>query len=218
VLSLLETPSLEKLKQAFTGLEEGTKGIEEIEVVFRYLNESVPELAFDISLARGLNYYTGCIFEVKVDTSAYPGFSMGSIGGGGRYDNLTGVFGLNGVSGVGVSFGAERIYDVMEELNLFPADVQKDIEVLFVALDEESHRYAFTQVSALRQAGIACDLYPEPTKMKKQMSYANARNVPFVAIIGETERQEGKVSLKNMVTGEQKDVSVTELRHHFTNQ
>jgi histidyl-tRNA synthetase len=136
VLSLLETPSLDKLKQAFTGLEEGTKGIEEIEVVFGYLNESVPELAFDISLARGLNYYTGCIFEVKVDTSDYPGFSMGSIGGGGRYDNLTGVFGLNGVSGVGVSFGAERIYDVMEELNLFPADVQKDIEVLFVALDE----------------------------------------------------------------------------------
>ena len=215
VLSLLETPSLDKLKQAFTGLEEGTKGIEEIEVVLRYLNESVSELAFDISLARGLNYYTGCIFEVKVDTSAYPGFSMGSIGGGGRYDNLTGVFGLNGVSGVGVSFGAERIYDVMEELNLFPADVQKDIEVLFVALDEESHRFAFTQVLALRQAGIACDLYPEPTKMKKQMSYANARNVPFVAIIGETERQEGKVSLKNMVTGEQKDVSVTELSNYF---
>ncbi len=200
--------------------EIGKKGCEEILKVLKYLEtilDKIP-LEFNISLARGLNYYTGCIFEVKVDTSAYPGFSMGSIGGGGRYDNLTGVFGLNGVSGVGVSFGAERIYDVMEELNLFPADVQKDIEVLFVALDEESHRYAFTQVSALRQTGIACDLYPEPTKMKKQMSYANARNVPFVAIIGETERQKGKVSLKNMVTGEQKDVSVTELRHHFTNQ
>jgi histidyl-tRNA synthetase len=140
---------------------------------------------------------------------------MGSIGGGGRYDNLTGVFGLNGVSGVGVSFGAERIYDVMEELNLFPEDVQKDIEVLFVALDEESHRYAFKQVGILRQAGIPCDLYPEPTKMKKQMSYANARKVPFVAIIGETEREAGKVSLKNMVTGEQMDVEISSLSSYF---
>lgn len=140
---------------------------------------------------------------------------MGSIGGGGRYDNLTGVFGLNGVSGVGVSFGAERIYDVMEELNLFPPDVQKDIEVLFVALDEESHKYAFKQVSLLRQSGIPCDLYPEPTKMKKQMSYANTRNVPYVAIIGESERLVGKVSLKNMITGEQSDVSVFEISNYF---
>ncbi len=217
VLQLLDISDLDSLKQAFLGLEEGTKGIEEIQTVLDYLDGSISELTFDISLARGLNYYTGCIFEVKVDTSAsgHPGFVMGSIGGGGRYDNLTGVFGLNGVSGVGVSFGAERIYDVMEELNLFPSDVQKDIEVLFVALDEESHKYAFTQVSSLRQAGIACDLYPEPAKMKKQMSYANARNVPYVAIIGETERQENKVSLKNMVTGEQKDVKVEDLKNMF---
>lgn len=219
VLSLLNTQNISALKLAFDGLQEGTKGIEEIQTVLDYLDGSIPELTFDISLARGLNYYTGCIFEVKVDTSAsgHPGFVMGSIGGGGRYDNLTGVFGLNGVSGVGVSFGAERIYDVMEELNLFPSDVQKDIEVLFVALDGESHKYAFKQVSSLRQAGIACDLYPEPAKMKKQMSYANARNVPYVAIIGETERQEGKVSLKNMVTGEQEDISIANLSHHFTN-
>jgi histidyl-tRNA synthetase len=217
VLQLLDISDLASLKQAFLGLDEGTKGIEEIQTVLDYLVGSIPELTFDISLARGLNYYTGCIFEVKVDTSAsgHPGFVMGSIGGGGRYDNLTGVFGLNGVSGVGVSFGAERIFDVMEELNLFPSDVQKDIEVLFVALDEESHKYAFKQVSSLRDAGIACDLYPEPTKMKKQMSYANARNVPYVAIIGETERQENKVSLKNMVTGEQKDISVDLLSQEF---
>ncbi len=217
VLQLLDISDLASLKQAFLGLEVGTNGIEEIQTVLDYLDGSIPELTFDISLARGLNYYTGCIFEVKVDTSAsgHPGFVMGSIGGGGRYDNLTGVFGLNGVSGVGVSFGAERIYDVMEELNLFPSDVQKDIEVLFVALDEESHKYAFKQVSSLRDAGIACDLYPEPTKMKKQMSYANARNVPYVAIIGETERQENKVSLKNMVTGEQKDISVDLLSQEF---
>lgn len=219
VLQLLGISDLASLKQAFLGLDEGTKGIEEIQTVLDYLDGSIPELTFDISLARGLNYYTGCIFEVKVDTSAsgHPGFVMGSIGGGGRYDNLTCVFGLNGVSGVGVSFGAERIYDVMEELNLFPSDVQKDIEVLFVALDEESHKYAFKQVSSLREAGIACDLYPEPAKMKKQMSYANARNVPYVAIIGETERLEGKVSLKNMITGEQEHVGVKDLALHITN-
>lgn len=217
VLGILDIKNLEQLKEAFIGLVEGTKGIEEIQTVMDYLGDSIPELNFDISLARGLNYYTGCIFEVKVDTTAYPGFTMGSIGGGGRYDNLTGVFGLNGVSGVGVSFGAERIYDVMEELKLFPSDVQRDIEVLIVALDEESHKYGFKLVSSLRQAGIACDLYPEPTKMKKQMSYANARNVPFVAIIGETERQENKVSLKNMVTGEQMDVPSNGLAKYFLN-
>jgi len=132
---------------------------------------------------------------------------MGSIGGGGRYDNLTGVFGLNGVSGVGVSFGAERIYDVMEELQLFPSGVQKDIEILFIALDEESHKYAFRQVATLRKSGISCDLYPEPAKLKRQMSYANARNVPYVGIIGESERLEGIISLKNMVTGEQNNVN-----------
>ncbi|HLO56270.1 MAG TPA: histidine--tRNA ligase [Saprospiraceae bacterium] len=209
---------LEKFKDSS---EIGKKGCFEILSVLTYLenieSQFIP-LDFSINLARGLNYYTGCIFEVKVDTVDYPGFRMGSIGGGGRYDNLTGVFGLNGVSGVGVSFGAERIYDVMEELNLFPEDVQKDIEVLFVALDEESHRYAFKQVAILRQAGISCDLYPEPTKMKKQMSYANARKVPFVAIIGETEREAGKVSLKNMVTGEQSDVEVSSLSSYFVSQ
>ena len=180
--------------------------LEEIETILTYISGSVPELTFEINLARGLNYYTGCIFEVKIDPAAYPGFTMGSIGGGGRYDNLTGVFGLNGVSGVGVSFGAERIYDVMEELQLFPSGVQKDIEILFIALDEESHKYAFRQVIALRKSGISCDLYPEPAKLKKQMSYANARNVPYVGIIGESERQEGVISLKNMVTGDQNNV------------
>jgi histidyl-tRNA synthetase len=211
VLTLLKKTNIDDLKKAFDGLEQGTKGIEEIETVMNYLNGTLPELSFDISLARGLNYYTGCIFEVKVDTTAYPGLTMGSIGGGGRYDNLTGVFGLNGVSGVGISFGAERIYDVLQELNLFPDEVQKDISVLFVALDDESHKYAFGIVTELRMAGISCDLYPEPAKMKKQMSYANARNVPFVAIIGDSERDANKVSLKNMITGEQKDINISEL-------
>ena len=215
VLALLKKTDLSDLKRAFEGFEQGAKGIEEVETVFKYLDGEVPELYFDVSLARGLNYYTGCIFEVKADNTSYPNLTMGSIGGGGRYDNLTGVFGLNGVSGVGISFGAERIYDVMEELNLFPQEVQKDIEVLFVALDTESHNYAFKQVSILRQAGIACDLYPEPAKMKKQMSYANARNVPYVAIIGESEREAGKVSLKNMTSGEQKDVDISDLQNCF---
>jgi histidyl-tRNA synthetase len=211
VLTLLKKTNIDDLKKAFDGLEHGTKGIEEIESVMNYLNGTLPELSFDISLARGLNYYTGCIFEVKVDTNAYPSLTMGSIGGGGRYDNLTGVFGLNGVSGVGISFGAERIYDVLQELNLFPDEVQKDICVLFVALDDESHKYAFGIVTELRMAGISCDLYPEPAKMKKQMSYANARNVPFVAIIGDSEREANKVSLKNMITGEQKDINISGL-------
>jgi histidyl-tRNA synthetase len=215
VLSLLNIVSLSDLKKAFSGLEEGTKGIEEIETVMKYTDNGINELQFDISLARGLNYYTGCIFEVKVDSGAYPGFSMGSIGGGGRYDNLTGVFGLSGVSGVGISFGAERIFDVMEELSLFPTDVQKDIEVLVVALDSESHHYAFRLVTSMRLEGIACDLYPEPAKMKKQMSYANARKVPYVAIIGEDERKGEKVSLKNMMTGDQSDMPISDIIRFF---
>ena len=143
VMNLLEISDINQLKISFAGFSEGSKGVEEIETILSYIGDEVPELTFESSLARGLNYYTGCIFEVKVDTEAYPGFTMGSIGGGGRYDNLTGVFGLNGVSGVGVSFGAERIYDVMEELQLFPTDVHKDIEILFIALDEDIHNLGF---------------------------------------------------------------------------
>lgn len=208
VLRMLEIRNLDELTTVFGDTTpEGSKGAEEIRGVMTYLGDSVPELLFDISLARGLNYYTGCIFEVKVDTTAYPGFSMGSIGGGGRYDNLTGVFGLPGVSGVGVSFGAERIYDVMEELSLFPDDVEQDIRILFVTMDDESHKTAFDIVSTLRRSGIPCDLYPEPAKMKKQMSYANTRKVPLVGIIGESERLSGSVTLKNMVSGEQSVIS-----------
>ncbi|MBK9151157.1 MAG: histidine--tRNA ligase [Saprospiraceae bacterium] len=218
ILSWVQIQSPEVLKSALQNSEEGKKGIEEIEKVWQYLQGGVTELVFDVTLARGLGYYTGCIFEVKVDTAVYPGFSMGSIGGGGRYDNLTGVFGLKGVSGVGVSFGAERIYDALEELNLFPEYVAGDIRILFVALDEESHRYAFGQVLSLRQNGIAADLYPEPAKMKKQMSYANARNVPYVAIIGEEERKNEVISLKNMTTGEQRNVGFIELMEEVKNQ
>ncbi len=211
VLALLQNSSLDVIAKEFQNLEHGNTGIQEIKTVMEYLDDSVPELTFDISLARGLNYYTGCILEVKIDTDAYPELSMGSIGGGGRYDDLTGIFGLKDVSGVGVSFGAERIYDIMEELSLFPDDVEKDIQILFLALDSESHKYAFIQVTKLREAGIACDLYPEPAKMKKQMAYANARNVPFVSIIGDNERESNVVTLKNMQSGHQVTIHTDKL-------
>ncbi|HRO08947.1 MAG TPA: histidine--tRNA ligase [Saprospiraceae bacterium] len=211
VLALLQNSSLDVIAKEFQNLEHGNTGIQEIKTVMEYLDDSVPELTFDISLARGLNYYTGCILEVKIDADAYPELSMGSIGGGGRYDDLTGIFGLKDVSGVGVSFGAERIYDIMEELSLFPDDVEKDIQILFLALDSESHKYAFIQVTKLREAGIACDLYPEPAKMKKQMAYANARNVPFVSIIGDNERESNVVTLKNMQSGHQVTIHTDKL-------
>jgi len=211
VIQLLNIKDIKELKNHFHPDSEGSLGIKEVEDVYTYLDGKIDNLVFDISLARGLNYYTGCIFEVKADKNVYPNLTMGSIGGGGRYDNLTEVFGLAGVSGVGVSFGAERIYDVMEELQLFPQEIENTLKILLLALDTESHLWAFGVVSQLRNQGIAADLYPEPAKMKKQMSYANARQVPYVGIIGESERMEGKISLKNMVTGEQQSLSVEEL-------
>lgn len=211
VIEVLKVKHHSELKDVLKNTETGIKGIEEIDMVYQYLENTIDNLSFDITLARGLNYYTGCIFEVVIDAEAYPGFSMGSIGGGGRYDNLTGTFGMPGVSGVGVSFGAERIYDVMHELNLFPQDVEKNIRLLMVALDEKSHQKAFLWLTQLRKAGIASDLYPEPAKMKKQLGYANDRNIPYVAIIGEAECASQTVSLKNMVTGEQKTIPVENL-------
>lgn len=211
VLECLKCKNITELEAIFEEGSVGAHGVREVLDVMAYLDNGVPNLEFDITLARGLNYYTGCIFEVKVDEEAYPGFKMGSIGGGGRYDDLTGVFGLKNVSGVGVSFGAERIYDVMDELNLFPTDIQKDIDILFIALDEKSHKKAFSEVTKLRNTGIAADIYPEPTKLKKQMSYANARNVPYVAIIGESESERNVVSLKDMVSGTQDEISMEDL-------
>lgn len=196
------------LKPFFADSPTGLKGLEEIETFLRYFNsaQAANEVRFDITLARGLTYYTGCIFEVQAK-----GVQMGSIGGGGRYDNLTGIFGLEGVSGVGVSFGADRIYDVMEELNLFPADALGSLRLLFVAFDEETHHYAFQLLGQIRAAGINAELYPEPAKIKKQMKYANDRRAPFVAIIGSEEMAAGEVSLKNMETGEQVRVGVEKL-------
>ena len=218
ILELLANGTIESLGKEFQPASEGSRGIAEINSVMNFLGQTVPELKFDLSLARGLNYYTGCIFEVKADPTSYPSLSMGSLGGGGRYDDLTGVFGLKGVSGVGVSFGAERIYDVMEELSLFPELLDRDIAILLIALDEISHFEAFRLAGMLRQDGIASDVYPEPAKMKKQMSYANARNVPFVGILGEEERNARTISLRNMKTGEQITVSWVELSSMLTSE
>jgi histidyl-tRNA synthetase len=211
VLDLMSKKTLDELKGAFANSETGQKGIAEVENVFALTGESVPNLVFSINLARGLNYYTGCIFEVVLDAVAYPELKMGSLGGGGRYDDLTGTFGMKDMSGVGVSFGAERIFIVMEELGLFPENTAKDIDVLFIALDDESHLTGFKWLYQLRQAGVACDMYPKATKMNKQMKYANDRKVPYVAIIGEEERKNGSVALKNMETGVQQVIPFTGL-------
>ena len=206
--AILKNTSLEALRSELAASETGLKGVAELETVFDYLSglRINNELAFDVTLARGLSYYTGCIFEVQA-----LGVQMGSIGGGGRYDDLTGIFGLPNVSGVGVSFGAERIYDVMEELNLFPADNPASLKVLFMAFDEATHRYAFRCLTQLRAAGINADIYPEPGKLKKQMKYANDRQVPYVILVGEDEMQTGKLALKDMASGEQAVLGVEEV-------
>lgn len=212
VVEMLGITDLQALRSLFAQSETGLKGVEELSTVMDYLamGELKNEVRFDITLARGLNYYTGCIFEVGVDTSA-PGqeaIKMGSIGGGGRYDGLTSVFGMTDRgSGVGVSFGAERIYDVMEELSLFPADGARTLQLLFIAFDEAAHRHAFRLLGQARAAGINAELYPEPAKLKKQMKYANAREVPFVALIGEAELAAGTLTFKNMATGEQQNLA-----------
>ncbi|MBL7803802.1 MAG: histidine--tRNA ligase [Saprospiraceae bacterium] len=206
--NILAAPSLEALRPAFAHSETGQKGLEELDRVFRYLSQSPlhNEIRFDITLARGLSYYTGCIFEV-----AAKDFAMGSIGGGGRYADLTGVFGMPGLPGVGVSFGADRIYDVLEGLNLFPETLDQSVKILFAAFDDATHDYAFACASRLRAAGIAVEVYPEPGKLKKQFEYVAKRNIPYIAITGETEMQNGTVQLKNQATGEQQTLGVEEL-------
>ena len=163
-------------------------------------------IELDLTLARGLNYYTGAIFEVKaLDVQ------IGSITGGGRYDNLTGVFGLSGVSGVGISFGADRIFDVLNQLDLYPKEAVNETQLLFINFGEKEAAFAMQTLLKVRAAGIRAELFPDNTKMKKQMSYANTHNIPFVALIGENELAEGKVTLKNMTTGEQTLASPDEL-------
>ena len=188
--------------------ETGMKGIAEMEEVFRLIEATGVQLniELDLCLARGLNYYTGAIFEVKALDA-----QIGSITGGGHYDNLTGIFGLPNVSGVGISFGADRIYDVLTELDLFPKELQSATKVLFATFGQEELRYALTWVKALRAQGVAVEVYPEPAKMKKQMGYADAKQIPYVAIVGGDEMASNTVMLKNMATGEQKQVTLAEL-------
>ena len=161
---------------------------------------------FDIALARGLSYYTGAIFEVKINNVA-----IGSVGGGGRYDNLTGVFGMPGVSGVGFSFGVDRLCDVMEELNLFSKNTQVSSRVMIAHMDESTMRYGLKIVHALRECGIASEIYPDQVKLKKQLEFANKKMIPFVIVIGSEEMQEGTLTLKNMETGEQEKKTITEI-------
>jgi histidyl-tRNA synthetase len=203
---------LEVLKSVLSSSETALKGIEEIEFILDYVEplSLTARVDLDLTLARGLNYYTGAIFEVKaLDVQ------IGSITGGGRYDNLTGVFGLEGVSGVGISFGADRIFDVLNQLDLYPKDSLLTTQVLFVNFGEKEMKHIFPIVNKLRCAGIRVELYPEFAKMKKQMGYADAKNIPFVAIVGENEMNENKINFKNMVTGEQRLVTAEEIIESF---
>ncbi|MDR3286376.1 MAG: histidine--tRNA ligase [Prevotellaceae bacterium] len=197
-----------KLKDILKSSQTGIKGIEEIEKILSYTHRMPVgcNLELDLTLARGLNYYTGTIIEVKaLDVE------MGSITGGGRYDNLTGVFGLDGVSGVGISFGADRIYDVLNQLNLYPEKSADKTKLLFTAFGESEFDFCLPVLQKVREAGINAEIYPEPAKMKKQLSYADANKIDFVAIVGETELKNNSVSLKNMITGEQTEVKTDEL-------
>ena len=203
-LSGTNAEKLQKLSEVIGCSETGVKGIEEMSEIFGYVEKLGIELPIelDLSLARGLNYYTGAIFEVKALD-----FAIGSICGGGRYDDLTGIFGLPNTSGVGISFGADRIYDVMVGLDLFPEEVNFTTKVLFVNLGEDEKMASLKIMRSLRDAGVATEIYPESAKMKKQMEYANRRMIPYVVIIGSNELQEGKATVKNMRTGEQQTVA-----------
>lgn len=211
-LSGSNTEKLEQLKTVLAASQTGLKGIQEIEEVFGYVSALAEEetlakyVEVDITLARGLNYYTGCIFEVKTNEVA-----MGSIGGGGRYDDLTGMFGLKGLTGVGVSFGADRIYDVLEELNLYPSSNSTSTKVLIVNFDKTLESFTLPLLAALRKEDIAAELYPTAAKLKKQMSYADAKQIPYVLLIGDEEKESGQLSLKDMASGEQVRLTREEL-------
>ena len=207
-LSGTNEEKLKTIAQVLDGSETGKKGVEETEYILSILHAVglKNEIQLDLTLARGLNYYTGAIFEVKaLDVE------MGSITGGGRYDNLTGIFGMPGLSGVGISFGADRIYDVLNTLDLYPKDSMSTTQILFINFGEKETAYCLPIINKVRKEGIHAEIYPDAAKMKKQMSYANAKQIPFVALAGENEMKEGKITLKNMETGEQQMVTPEEL-------
>ena len=207
-LSGTNDEKLQTIAKVLSGSETGPKGVEETQYILDVLNSVglKNEIQLDLTLARGLNYYTGAIFEVKaLDVE------MGSITGGGRYDNLTGIFGMPGLSGVGISFSADRIYDVLNTLDLYPKDSMTATQVLFINFGEKETAYCLSIINKVRTRGIRAEIYPDTAKMKKQMSYANAKQIPFVALAGENEMKEGKITLKNMETGEQQMVTPEEL-------
>ena len=208
MLSGSNDDKLKTIADVLKDSEVGCKGVEEIKFILEVLKTTniKSKVSFDLTLARGLNYYTGAIFEVKaLDVE------IGSITGGGRYDNLTGIFGMPGLSGVGISFGADRIFDVLNQLDLYPKESLNATQLLFINFGEKETAYCLPIVSAAREQGIRTEIYPDAVKMKKQMSYANAKAIPFVALAGETEMAEGKITLKNMTTGEQSLVTPDEL-------
>lgn len=205
---------LNSLREVLSTSQIGIKGISEIESIFNYLEILTSEttvsvkqnLELDITLARGLNYYTGAIFEVKTNEVA-----MGSIGGGGRYDDLTGMFGLSDLTGVGISFGADRIYDVLEELKLFPESTSESTKVLISNFDEQAEKFALPLLQKLRNSGISAEIYPSSTKLKKQMTYADDKKIPFVILVGSDEMESGLLTLKNMKSGEQQKLSADQI-------
>ena len=206
-LSGTNADKIATMRQVLAASEVGLKGCDELEFVLNALGDSLKNvLELDLTLARGLNYYTGCIFEVKaLDVE------IGSITGGGRYDNLTGIFGLPGLSGVGISFGADRIYDVLNQRELYPATTAASVDLLFINFGEAEAAHCLKLARATREAGIATEVFPDAAKMKKQMNYANARQIPFVALVGESEMEQNLIALKNMTTGEQQQVSLEQL-------
>jgi histidyl-tRNA synthetase len=203
---------ISQLKTILSENETGLKGIEELETVFNSIDKLnlSSNIEFDITLARGLNYYTGCIFEVKAND-----FSIGSITGGGRYDNLTGVFGLDNMSGVGISFGADRIYDCLEALDLFPKEINNTTKLLFINFGERESQKCIDYARVLRKNNISSETYPDKAKLQKQMKYANDKNIPFVALIGEREIEENKIMVKNMISGEQTLMDINQLIEIF---
>ena len=196
------------MRQIMADCEEGQKGLDELEELFGYISAAGVETAveLDLSLARGLNYYTGAIFEVKALD-----YQIGSICGGGRYDNLTGIFGLSGMSGVGISFGADRIYDVMKGLSLFPESLGSSTRLLFANMGTDEVRYTLPLASALRSKGISVETYPDSSKLKKQFDYATKRSIPFLSITGEEEMRSGKVNIKNLSSGEQRSFGIEDI-------
>lgn len=205
-LSGTNADKLATMRQVLATSETGLKGCDEVEFVLGQLTDLRSPISLDLTLARGLNYYTGCIFEVKaLDVE------IGSINGGGRYDNLTGIFGMPGLSGVGISFGADRIYDVLTQLDLFPKETQGGARLLFINFGEKEAAYCLQLARQTRHAGIPTEVYPDSAKMKKQMQYANALQVPYVALVGEQEMEEGLIALKDMESGEQLKLTIEEV-------